>query len=462
MVDYEKCNSTNQRKKNHIPAVLALTAATMLLISACSPGQVTTQTATTTIMETTTMEEETTAAETDMTTAIETTTQPSESMPGLDEPPEEIQLQPAFPNLVFDRPVQMQHLSSGSADDSGQGRFFVVEQGGRILTFSDPAVEQGEVFLDLGDKIDQSGQEMGLLGLAFHPRFVENGRFYVNYTRSGSAGMETVIESYLVDPVNPERALPDSGQEVISFTQPYSNHNGGHITFGLDGYLYIASGDGGSRGDPRNYAQRLDNLLGKILRIDVDRSDPGLSYAIPEDNPFLEDNEALSEIYAYGLRNPWRFSFSDLDDTLWAADVGQNRIEEINLITAGGNYGWNPMEGSLCYPDGEADLSCLDESFILPVHEYDHSQGRSITGGYVYAGMAVPSLQGAYIYGDFISGRIWALRYELDSVTGLVTDTANWLLLETSLRIAAFATDLQSEIYVLDYADGVIYIISPA
>ena len=147
---------------------------------------------------------------------------------------------------------------------------------------------------------------------------------------------------------------------------------------------------------------------------------------------------------------------------MWAADVGQNRIEEINLITAGGNYGWNPMEGSLCYPDGEADLSCLDESFILPVHEYDHSQGRSITGGYVYAGMAVPSLQGAYIYGDFISGRIWALRYELDSATGLVTDTANWLLLETSLRIAAFATDLQSEIYVLDYAGGVIYLISPA
>lgn len=349
-----------------------------------------------------------------------------------------------FPGLTFSQPL----LVTTSGDMSSD--LFVVEQPGRILVIdSDAAEPEAQVFLDIRNLITSSGGEQGLLGLAFHPEYAENGLFYVNYTdRTG-----TVIARYRRQTENLRTADPASGQILLQFDQPYGNHNGGHLAFGPDGYLYIASGDGGSSGDPQNYAQTLDNLLGKILRIDIDRADQGLEYAIPTDNPFASGDEGMMpEIYAYGLRNPWRFSF-DSSGTLWAADVGQNRIEEINHVESGGNYGWNILEGTLEY---RADSTTDRDSLILPVWEYDHSQGRSVTGGYVYEGQMIPSLRGAYVYGDFISSRIWALWIDDNRVVH------NVLILETDLRIASFGVDGEGEILIADLRGKIYRLIESA
>lgn len=356
-------------------------------------------------------------------------------VPGADEVEYRFRPQEIFQGTTFNRPLFL-----GSASD-GSGRLFVVEQAGLIYVLSGPEADDKEVFLDIRNLIDDSGNEMGLLGLTFHPDYAQNGQFFVNYTdRRGTviARFNTIAG----------RGDPDSLDVILSFEQPFSNHNGGHIEFGPDGYLYIATGDGGSGGDPLGHAQNRQTYHGNILRIDVDKRGPQGSYAIPPDNPFVGNDEGfLEEIYAYGLRNPWRFSFDPLTGQLWAGDVGQNAVEEINIVEKGKNYGWNIMEGSQCYfpPTG-----CDSTGLELPVYEYLHPLGRSITGGYVYRGSELPLLEGAYIYADFVSGLIWALWYQNAAVK------ANYTLASTDLRISSFGVDDQQELYFTAF-DGKVY-----
>ncbi|MDC6406744.1 MULTISPECIES: PQQ-dependent sugar dehydrogenase [Maribacter] len=351
---------------------------------------------------------------------------------------ESISIVNAFPNLSFSRPLDLQSPN----DDTN--RIFVVEQRGTIKVFeNDTDVADATTFFDISGSVTSS-DELGLLGLAFHPNFEENGFFYVCYTPSSSL---SVVSRFKAMDNNPNIADPNSETLLLQIPQPYTNHNGGQLGFGPDGYLYIASGDGGSGGDPDGNAQNLENLLGAIMRIDVDNTDTNLNYSVPNDNPFVATQNARPEIYAYGLRNPWRFSFDTQNGNLWSGDVGQGEKEEINIIEKGGNYGWNILEGTSCYNAQECDSA----GTIAPVFEYGHGNNdRSVTGGYVYRGSLNPSLNGYYIYGDFISGRIWAL----DNVSG-ATPT-NKLLFETNLPIASFGTDQDNELYICSF-DGKIY-----
>lgn len=349
----------------------------------------------------------------------------------------QVKIAEAFSGLSFSQPVEFCHAGDNS------GRIFVAEKTGKIRVFlNDPQVQSSQVFLDLTSLVDSRSSEKGLLGLAFHPDYENNGFFYVNYTNQSN----TVIARYQANPANPGQALPDSAKVILTLAQPYPNHNGGRLDFGADGYLYIAAGDGGSAGDPQNNAQDRSNLLGKILRIDVDKTDVGGAYGIPPDNPWAGNREGFrEEIYAYGLRNPWKFSFDGERGWLWAADVGQNRLEEINIIEKGGNYGWNIMEGSAFYQNSGNNKDGLS----LPVWEYPHSLGNSITGGYVYYGTEIPGLGGAYIYGDFGSGAIWALWLDDGQAD-------NRILLQSDLNISSFGLDQENELYILDYR-GKIY-----
>ncbi|PZA06641.1 MULTISPECIES: sorbosone dehydrogenase family protein [unclassified Meiothermus] len=324
-------------------------------------------------------------------------------------------------------------------------RMFVLEQAGRVRL-----VQEGrllpEPFLDVSDLVSCCG-ERGLLGLAFHPDYRQNGWFFINYTRRADGA--TVIARYKVSN-NPDRADPRSAQILLTIEQPYANHNGGMVAFGPDGYLYIGVGDGGAAGDPQNHAQNLGSLLGKILRIDVSKSEGNRPYGIPQSNPFLNRPGARPEIWAYGLRNPWRFSFDRESGDLWIGDVGQGRVEEVDFQPAaskgGENYGWRLKEGRQCYTPSSG---CAREGLVDPVLEYDHSQGNSITGGYRYRGRAMPALKGAYIYGDFGSGRIWAGREQAGKWTAQ-------LLAHTEYNISSFGEDLEGELYVVDYR-GAIY-----
>jgi glucose/arabinose dehydrogenase len=327
----------------------------------------------------------------------------------------------------------------------GSGRLFVVEQPGRIR------VLQGHKllpvpFLDITKKV-LSGGERGLLGLAFHPGYRQNGRLFVNYTRKPDGA--TVLAEY-----RREATATSSSQEeriLLIVPQPYPNHNGGMIAFGPDGYLYVGLGDGGSKGDPDNRAQNPEDLLGKILRIDVDQGDP---YGIPLDNPFAKEG-GRAEIYALGLRNPWRFSFDLKTGNLWVADVGQYKWEEINLVSRGGNYGWRVMEGAHCF---HPSTDCQTTPFNMPLYEYSHEKGRcSIIGGYSYRGQAIPSLTGTYVYGDFCSGEIFALRH---SPRDQSLNEAR-LILKTSLHISSFGEDESGELYVLDHKGGVYRLAPP-
>ncbi|TVR29847.1 MAG: glucose sorbosone dehydrogenase, partial [Balneolaceae bacterium] len=336
-------------------------------------------------------------------------------------------VEPAFPELSFSRPLDIQHAGDGT------NRLFVVEQGGVISVFpNDPEVESADVFLDIRNRVNDSGNEEGLLGLAFHHNYENNGYFYVNYTASNPR--RTVISRFQVSQNNPDEADSNSEVELLSYNQPQSNHNGGHLAFGPDGYLYIASGDGGGGGDPGNNGQDRTNLLGAILRIDVDDPQNGNQYGIPAGNPFVNNNEGYAEeIFAWGLRNPWRFSFDAETGEIWAADVGQSDREAIHIIENGLNYGWNIIEGSICYPPGS---TCDKEGLELPIYEYDHKEGdRSVTGGFVYRGSAFEQLQGLYIYGDFISGRIWAL--DISDIENPV----NTELINANFNIASFGVD---------------------
>lgn len=345
----------------------------------------------------------------------------------------------AYPNLTFDQPLHY------TIANDATNRIFVVERTGKIKVFeNDREATEAKIFVDLTTKIDSSGQEKGLLGSAFHPRFAENGYFYVNYTTEEN----TVISRFTTDLATLSEVDLASEEILLEFPQPYPNHNGGHLAFGPDGYLYIATGDGGSSGDPQNNAQDLTKIYGKLLRIDVNTASGDENYSIPEDNPYSGNtNGYAEEVFAYGLRNPWKFSFDEKRDLLFAADVGQNAIEEINVIEKGSNYGWNIMEGTLEYKANDGvDAAALKE----PIWEYDHSLGQSITGGYTYYGEENPSLNGVYIYGDFISGKIWGLWLDEDK------QVENVELQDTDLMISSFGVDEQGELVIVDF-NGKLY-----
>ncbi len=331
------------------------------------------------------------------------------------------------------------------------GRLFIVEKGGRIRVLRQGAV-LSTPFLNLSGKVS-TGSEQGLLGLAFHPDYGINGRFYVNYT---DVNGDTVIAEYHRSVGNASIADP-TGRVLLKIGQPYSNHNGGMLAFGPDGYLYIGMGDGGSSGDPGNRAQSINTLLGKILRIDVDTQAGGKQYAIPAGNPYV-GKTGLDEIWSFGLRNPWRFSFDDRTGDLWIGDVGQDRYEEIdrspavNGVDAGWrlNYGWRVLEGNACF---NPSSGCSTSGKTPPMAVYSHSSGCSVTGGYVYRGLAYRGLVGGYLFGDFCSGRIWALRAHGPASQSPV------LMADTNLSISSFGEGPDGTIYVTDLGSGDIWAI---
>ena len=344
----------------------------------------------------------------------------------------------------LDQPVFMVDPADGS------GRWFVVEQPGLIRIARDGIVEP-EPFLDLTGVVNARGSEQGLLSMALHPDFAENGQFFVGYTANeGDGAGDNTIARLTVSPDNPDQADPASLEVLLAIPDPYQNHNGGLVMFGPDGYLYAGFGDGGSGGDPENNGQNPHALLGSILRLDVDQASGEMPYGIPADNPFADGVEGAPEVWAYGLRNPWRFSFDRETGDLYIADVGQNQIEEINFQPAdspgGENYGWNVMEGSACYLDPQCDA----EQFVAPVAEYQHDKGCSVTGGYVYRGEEIPALRGVYLFADYCTGLLWGLGRDASGAWSLSAPV------ETGLRIASFGENSEGELFVLDLG-GAIY-----
>lgn len=339
----------------------------------------------------------------------------------------------------FERPIDLTHSGDGS------GRLFVVEQAGVIRILENEQI-LSIPFLDIRDRVGSGGNEQGLLGLAFHPNYVQNGYFFVNYTDLNG---HTVIARYRLSS-DPYLADPSTETRLLQVSQPYANHNGGGLAFGPDGYLYIGLGDGGLYGDPQGNGQKPDSLLGKLLRIDVDSGEP---YAIPPDNPFVSAGGA-QEVWAQGLRNPWRFSFDPLTGDLYIGDVGQDQWEEIDFLPAGSpggvNFGWDYFEAFSAY-EGQAPQ---DRIFVEPVAAYSHQEGGcSVTGGVVYRGAALPEWQGVYLYGDFCSGKIWGL---------LPTPDGSWqntLLFTLNANIAGFGLDQFGEVYITDLGGPVFKLI---
>ena len=338
----------------------------------------------------------------------------------------------------------------------GSNRLFINEQGGRVRVISASGELMGEPFLDIADRLTRSGNEQGFLGLAFHPNFERNGRLFVHYSRASDGA--TVVSEIQASPDH-QRADPGSERVLLTVEQPFSNHNGGQLAFGPDGYLYIGLGDGGSGGDPFGNGQSRQTLLGKILRIDVD-SPPAAdrAYAIPHDNPYAPDGREPGrgrlEIWAYGLRNPWRFSFDAETAELYIGDVGQNAYEEIDRAPArsrgGENYGWNILEGNQCY----LEYPCDQSTYVSPITEYPHSLGCSVTGGYVYRGNAFPDLQGIYVFADYCSG--WVFAIDPAGEPGPPTR-----VLESGVAPAAFGTSEDGELYVADRGGTVQQVILP-
>lgn len=349
-----------------------------------------------------------------------------------------IKLTRVFPGLDVDNPVVLRQHPGDST------RWYVVQQNGIIKTFSGSS-GSATVALDISSKVSRRGGEMGLLGFDFHPEFASNNYIYVYYSRLNADQHQSVVSRFTMT----SDTVIDTGSETILMVidQPFDNHNGGNILFGPDGYLYIGTGDGGSAGDPEDHAQDTDSLLGKMLRIDVDSGSP---YAIPADNPFV-GKPGLDEIYALGLRNPWRWSFDRLNGDLILGDVGQNHYEEVDYIVKGGNYGWRCYEGNSEYNTSGCAAS---GSYIKPIYVYDHNNGISISGGYVYRGSAISSLYGTYVFSDYGPGPVWGLAApagtpaisELTSLTGY---------------ISSFAEDGDGELYIISYLDGAIYKIEP-
>jgi glucose/arabinose dehydrogenase len=342
----------------------------------------------------------------------------------------------SFPNLNFRR------LTGLVQPDDGQDVLYVTEQKGLIRTFPNRQdAAESTIFLDITGRVNEGGNEEGLLGLAFDPSYQDNGFFYVYY--SAKDPRHSVLSRFSVNPSDPSKADPDSESIILEIPQPFKNHNGGQIALGPDGYLYIGLGDGGSGGDPLLNGQNTTTLLGSLLRIDVSTQD---GYQIPADNPFLSVAGAKPEIWAYGLRNPWRFSFDRETGDLWLGDVGQNLWEEINLVKKGRNYGWNAMEGVHCFrPKSGCDGTGLE----LPIVEYSSNEGCSVIGGYVYRGAGMPSISGAYLYGDFCRGTVWGLRYDGDKVTEHI------LLAKVDARITSFGEDQAGNVYILSRDDGI-------
>lgn len=368
----------------------------------------------------------------------------SEDVPPAPPADEGIALRPFLTG--FSQPVFATHAGDGS------GRLFIVEQGGTIKVWGGTTASTATTYLQVDESNRvASGGERGLLGLAFHPDFEENGRLFVYYTATANGGDITLAEYH----ADPEAQQADASSQRVLLTiehSDFSNHNGGMLAFGPDGYLYMGTGDGGSGGDPDNNAQNLDSLLGKVLRLDVDSAVAPIPYLIPEDNPFPTRTRG-AEIWAYGLRNPWRFSFDRATGDLWIADVGQQRYEEVNREAAdspgGVNYGWSRYEGKHLY---DSDRSAPDA--VQPVAEYDHDGGHcAVTGGYVYRGDALPSLQGAYLLADYCTGYVWSLRL----VDG---DWDLRRILDTGHNISSFGEDEDGELYVVDHGGDVLKVVA--
>ena len=354
-------------------------------------------------------------------------------------------LEDAFPNISLLDPIDLQNSGDGT------NRIFVAERAGRIKVFpNSQTVQSTKIFLNITDRVSAGG-EMGLLGLAFHPDYENNRYFYVNYTVSNPR--MTRISRFTVSSTNPDSADKNSELIILTFSQPNGNHNGGWLGFGPhDGYLYIGVGDGGGAGDTQNNAQNITNLLGTILRIDVDNQDTGLQYAIPLDNPFVDStgNEA-KEIFAWGMRNPWRNSFDPVTGWLWSGDVGQNSWEEIDIIEKGKNYGWRCYEGN----HNHNLLGCNYPEYIFPVWEYSHGSGCSVTGGYVYRGTNVPELTGKYIYADYCNRTVWSLEYDG------INPPDNQTLLTAPGSVTSFGVDECNELYVVGFSPDRIYRFTP-
>lgn len=352
-----------------------------------------------------------------------------------------IQVERILPDLSF------QDMTNLVQPNDASDLILVTEQRGVIYSFPASNPDQVNVFLDITDRVNEGSTEEGLLGLAFDPDYQQNGYFYVYY--SAADPMRSVLARFTLSQETTSLGdVADRASEVIimEIPEPFDNHNGGQLAFGPDGYLYIGVGDGGGVGDPLGNAQNLSTLLGSILRIDVRGLSAAGGYQIPADNPFVDTGGARGEIWAYGLRNPWRFSFDSETGVLWAGDVGQSSWEEIDIITKGANYGWNIMEGSHCY---SPPTGCDESGLTLPIVEYGHSQGCAVIGGYVYRGDQIPSLLGHYIYGDYCSGNIWALAYDGTAVT------ENKLLVDSGLSITSFGVDLAGNLYILDRQGGI-------
>ncbi len=354
----------------------------------------------------------------------------------------------AFPNLKWDgwnaideagkvRPLRIMELTFAKGDGN---RLFAAAQNGAVFTFENSRdVEKADMILDLRDTVTQwntrGANEEGLLGLAMHPNFIKNGQFFVYYTHKDDH--RSVVSRFVMKDGKVDR---EAEETILEMPQPFQNHNGGSIEFGPDGYLYIGTGDGGFRNDPEINGQNLSSLLGKVLRIDVDGDNAG-RYGIPDDNPFVGVNGARGEVYAFGLRNPWRISFDKSTGRLWAGDVGQELWEEVNVIKKGGNYGWSSREGNFAF--GNKEQPNVDVSPVGPVWAYDHLAGKSITGGRVYNSGRIAALKGKYVYADYVTGSVWALTY--DAATGKAT--ANEQVIAGGVPILAFGEDQNGEIY---------------
>ena len=356
----------------------------------------------------------------------------------------------AFPDLDWDgwepvddsgrnRPLRFMELTH-----AGDDRLFAAAQKGQIFVFKNsPDVTESHLFLDIEEKVApwRKHNEEGLLGLAFDPKFADNGYFYVYYSRRDKSRTSRVSR-FKVSKDDPNAADPDSEKVIIEFEQPFHNHNGGSIAFGNDGYLYIGMGDGGDRNDPLTHGQNLSTLMGSILRIDVSEPSDDRAYSIPKDNPFVDIADARPEIYAYGFRNVWRLAFDRKTGDLWAGDVGQDLWEEVNIVVKGGNYGWSQHEGF--HPFGNEPKKDGVQSLVRsPIWEYDHRIGKSITGGRVYRSSRLPELNGKYLYADYVTGRLWALGHDAGKVTENLQISAG------GIPVTAFGEDKHGEVYYM-------------
>ncbi len=347
-----------------------------------------------------------------------------------------LRLERIFPNLSFTRVTNLVQ------SPTGPGVWFVTEQSGRVWALQNsPQGAKATLFLDITRNVLRLHNEEGLLGLALDPSYAGNGYLYLYY--SAANPWRNVLARFTRSPDYPLEADPASELVILEVEKSFGNHNGGQLAFGPDGYLYVGVGDGGGQGDPYGNGQSRLSFLGKILRLDVEGAgkSPGVSgYRIPTDNPFVALSSARGELWAYGLRNPWRFSFDPATGRLWAGDVGQAQWEEVDVIKKGGNYGWNVREGDHCFSPSQG---CDDQGVEPPITEYSHALGCSITGGYVYRGKAIPGLAGAYLYADYCSGALWGLRYDGKRVTEQAT------LAETGLKVISFAQDRDGELYIV-------------